>query len=168
MRNKESETGQAEDMLRSIVQLGASEVHYITLYNKARAEMENGLIDVDNQDVLNAQMEKMTRYQDAINEVAELRRQMMRKLFCLFHDEKDFKDKNDEWCIIKHLGVAMYCAYESYQASDNDLDLLDTAYEINKQFSKAVSGWLGLEIVDCAACLSDALKGEKENGSSNS
>lgn len=160
MKNKMSETGQAEDMLRSIVQLGATEVHYITLYNKARAEMENGLIDVEDQEVLNKQMEKTTRYQNEINEIAELRRRMMKKLFLLFHDENDFGDKNDEWCVIKHLAISMYCAYESYQASDNDLDLLDIAYEINKQFSKAVSGWLGMEIMDCAACLSDALKGE--------
>lgn len=160
MKNKMSETGQAEDMLRSIVQLGATEVHYITLYNKARAEMENGLIDVENPDILSAQMEKTSRYQNEINEIAEIRRRMMKKLFLLFHDEKDFEDKNDEWCVIKHLAISMYCAYESYQASNNDLDLLDIAYEINKQFSKAVSGWLGMEIMDCAACLSDALKGE--------
>lgn len=162
MKNKESETGQAEDMLRSIVQLGTAEVHYITLYNKARAEMENGLVDVDNQDVLNAQMEKMTRYQNAINEVAELRRRMMKKLFQMFDGDKD------EWCVIKHLGVAMYTAYESYQASNNDLDLLDLAYDINKQFNKAVTAFLGMEITDCAACVSDMMKGEKENGSSNS
>lgn len=160
MKNRMSETGQAEDMLRSIVQLGATEVHYMTLYNKARAEMENGLIDVENPDILSAQMEKTSRYQNEINEIAEIRRRMMKKLFLLFHDEKDFEDKNDEWCVIKHLAISMYCAYESYQASNNDLDLLDIAYEINKQFSKAVSGWLGMEIMDCAACLSDALKGE--------
>ena len=154
MKNKESETGQAEDMLRSIVQLGASEVHYITLYNKARAEMENGLVDVDNQDVLNAQMEKMTRYQDAINEVAELRRRMMKKLFQMFDGDKD------EWCVIKHLGVAMFTAYESYEASDNDLDLLDIASEINKKFNKAVTAFLGMEVTECSACVSDMLKGE--------
>lgn len=154
MQNKMSETGQAEDMLRSIVQLGATEVHYITLYNKARAELENGLIDVENEDILNAQTDKMDRYQNAINDVAELRRKMMKKLFEMFDGDKD------EWCVIKHLGVAMYTAYESYQASDNDLDLLDIAYEINKEFTKAVSAFLGMEIVDCAACLSDALKGE--------
>lgn len=154
MQNKMSETGQAEDMLRSIVQLGATEVHYITLYNKARAELENGLIDIENEEVLNAQTDKMDRYQDEINSIAEIRRKMMKKLFEMFDGDKD------EWCLIKHLGVAMYTAYESYQASDNDLDLLDIAYEINKEFNKAVTAFLGMEITDCAACVSDMMKGE--------
>lgn len=154
MQNKMSETGQAEDMLRSIVQLGATEVHYITLYNKARAELENGLIDIENEEVLNAQTDKMDRYQGEINSIAEIRRKMMKKLFEMFDGDKD------EWCLIKHLGVAMYTAYESYQASDNDLDLLDIAYEINKEFNKAVTAFLGMEITDCAACASEMMKGE--------
>lgn len=155
MKNRMSETGQAEDMLRSIVQLGATEVHYITLYNKARAEMENGLIDVENPDILSAQMEKTSRYQNEINEIAEIRRRMMRKLFEMFEGG----DK-DEWCLIKHLGIAMFTAYESFEASDNDLDLLDIAYEINKEFNKAVTAFLGMEVTDCAACVSDMMKGE--------
>lgn len=161
MQNKLSETGMAEDMLRSIVQLGATEIHYQTLYNKARAELENGIVDVENQDVLNKQTEKMDRYQSEINEVAEVRRKMMKKLFDLFDGNKD------SWCLVKHLGIAMMCAFESYQASDNDLDLLDIYYEINKEFTKAVSDFLGMEIIDCAACLSDAMKGEMKNDGNN-
>ena len=58
MQNKDSETGMAEDMLRSIVQLGATEMHYQTLYSKAVAQMENGLINVDDQKVRDTQIEK--------------------------------------------------------------------------------------------------------------
>ena len=156
MKNKDSETGMAEDMLRSIVQLGATEVHYQTLYNKAVAELENGIIDVEKDDVRLSQLEKIERYRNEINSVADVRRRMMRKLFSLFDG-----GNKDAWCLIKHLGVAMYTAFEAYQASDNDLELLDIYYDINKEFNKAVGDFLGMEITDCAACVSDYLKGEK-------
>lgn len=156
MKNKDSETGMAEDMLRSIVQLGSTEVHYQTLYNKAVAELENGIIDVEKDDVRLSQLEKIERYRDEINSVADVRRRMMRKLFTLFDG-----GNKDAWCLIKHLGVAMYTAFEAYQASDNDLELLDIYYDINKEFNKAVGDFLGMEITDCAACVSDFLKGEK-------
>lgn len=156
MKNKDSETGMAEDMLRSIVQLGATEIHYQTLYNKAVAEMENGIIEVDVKEVRDKQLDKIAYYRDEINSVADVRRKMMRKLFSLFEG-----GNKDAWCLIKHLGIASMTAFEAYQASDNDVEMLDIYYEINKEFNKAVSDFLGMEIMDCAACLSDALKGEK-------
>lgn len=157
MKNKESETGKAEDMLRCIAQLGTTEVHYQTLYFKARAELENGLIDVSDEETLQAQMAKMDRYQDATQHIADLRRKCMKKLFDMFGD-----GNKDEWCVIKHLAIAEETAFEVWQASDNDLSLLDIAYDINKQFSKAVSAFCGVEIVECAACLSDELKAKGE------
>ena len=156
MQNKDSETGMAEDMLRSIVQLGATEIHYQTLYNKAVAQMENGLIEVENDEVRVSQIEKIRRYQDEINDVADLRRRMMRKLFSLFDG-----GNKDAWCLIKHLGIASMTAFEAYQASNDDSELLDLYYDINKEFNKAVTEFLGMEITDCSACLSDFLKGEK-------
>lgn len=156
MKNKDSETGMAEDMLRSIVQLGATEIHYQTLYNKAVAELENGIIEVENDDVRIAQLDKIRHYQAEIGDVAEVRRRMMRKLFSLFED-----GNKDAWCLIKHLGIASMTAFEAYQASDDDVELLDLYYDINKEFNKAVTDFLGMEITDCSACLSDFLKGEK-------
>ena len=156
MRNKDSETGMAEDILRCIVQLGATEVHYQTLYNKSRAELENGLIDVADDDIRISQLDKIEYYRAEANDVANVRRQMMRKLFSMFDGNKD------AWCLIKHLGVAMYTAFEAYQASDDDSELLDIYYDINKEFNKAVADFLGMEITDCAACLSDFLKGDKK------
>lgn len=154
MQNKDSETGMAEDILRCIVQLGAAEVHYQTLYNKARAELENGLIDVADDDTRISQVDKIEYYRSEINDIADVRRRMMRQLF------KRFKGNKDAWCLIKHLGVAMYTAFEAYQASEDDAELLDTYFDINKEFNKAVADFLGMEITDCAACLSDFLKGE--------
>lgn len=158
MKNKDSETGMAEDMLRSIVQLGATEIHYQTLYNKAVAELENGIIEVENDEVRLSQLDKIARYRGEINSVADVRRKMMRKLFSLFEG-----GNKDAWCLIKHLGIASMTAFEAYQASDSDLELLDIYYEINKEFNKAVTDFLGAEITDCAACVSDFLKGEKVN-----
>lgn len=156
MKNKDSETGMAEDMLRCIVQLGATEIHYQTLYNKARAELENALIDVSDDNTRISQVDKIEYYRDEINDIASVRRRMMKHLFNMFDGNKD------AWCLIKHLGVAMMTAFESYQASNDDLDLLDIYYDINKEFNKAVADFLGMEITDCAACLSDFLKGDKK------
>lgn len=156
MKNVDSETGMAEDMLRSIVQLGAAEMHYQTLYNKSVAQLENGLIEVENDDIRMNQLDKINRYREEINDVANVRRAMMRKLFSLFDG-----GNKDAWCLIKHLGVASMTAFEAYQASDDDAELLDLYYDINKEFNKAVTDFLGAEITDCAACLSDFLKGEK-------
>ena len=157
MKNVDSETGMAEDMLRSIVQLGATEMHYQTLYNKSVAQLENGLIEVEKDEVREKQLEKINRYREEINDVADVRRKMMRKLFSLFDG-----GNKDAWCLIKHLGVASMTAFESYQASDDDAELLDLYYDINKEFNKAVTDFLGAEITDCAACVSDFLKGGKE------
>ena len=143
-------------MLRSIVQLGSAEMHYQTLYNKAVAQLENGLIDVENDEIRLSQLDKINRYKEEINDTADLRRRMMRKLFSLFEG-----GNKDAWCLIKHLGVASMTAFEAYQASDDDVELLDLYYDINKEFNKAVTEFLGAEITDCAACLSDFLKGEK-------
>lgn len=154
MQNKDSETGMAEDMLRSIVQLGATEIHYQTLFNKYRAELENGIIDVSDDDIRIAHIDKMEYYRGEISDVAELRREMMRKLFSMFDGNKD------AWCLIKHLGIASMTAFEAYQASNDDSELLNIYYDINREFNKAVTDFLGMEITDCSACLSDFLKGE--------
>ena len=156
MRNADSETGMAEDLLRAIVQMGSAEMHYQTLYNKACAEMENGLIKVEDEEVREKQLEKISRYKDEINATADLRRRMMRKLF------KTFKGGNkDAWCLVKHLAIATETAFEAYQASDDDVELLDLYYDTNKEFNLAVTDFLGMEITSCSACVSDALKGEK-------
>ena len=131
-------------------------MHYQTLYNKSVAQLENGLIEVEKDEVRKKQLDKINRYRDEINDVADVRRKMMRKLFSLFDG-----GNKDAWCLIKHLGVASMTAFEAYQASDDDAELLNLYYDINKEFNKAVTDFLGAEITDCAACVSDFLKGEK-------
>lgn len=167
MRNEHSESGMAEDLLRSIVQVGCAEVHALTLYNKSTAELDNGLIDVTDAEVVQKQIQKIEMFREDIEDYAQLRRRMTKALFDLFDNEN--KDKN-MWCQIKHLGIAMYTAFETYQASDNDPELLLIAYDTNKAFTKAVTRFLGVEITSCASCMSDALKAEikgEEDGTDN-
>lgn len=156
MKNKFSEVGMAEDLLRSIVQMGCAEVHAQTLYYKATSELDNGIVDVTDSDAVHEHLEKIEMFREDIDNYANLRRRMMRSLFEMFDNEK--KDKN-MWCQIKHLGVSAYTAFETYQASEQDPELLLIAYETNKAFIKAVTRYLGVEISDCASCLSDSLKG---------
>lgn len=159
-RNQNSEIGAAEDLLRSIVQMGCAEVHAQTLYYKATSELDNGIIDVTDSEAVQSHLEKVEMFREDIEDYANLRRQMMNCLYEMFDNEK--KDKN-MWCQIKHLGVSAYTAFETYQASDQDAELLLIAYETNRAFVKAVTRFLGVEISDCASCLSDSLKGTEED-----
>ena len=163
--NKSSEVGLAEDLLRSIVQMGCAEVHAITLYFKIESQLEHGLVDVTDPDILHKTLEKADMFREDINTYADLRRRMTKALMNMFENNDPLM-----WCQIKHLGIAYYTALETYQASDDDSELLVLAYESYKAFAKAVTRFLGVEITECASCLSDALKATtkgEDDGSSN-
>ena len=151
--NREAEVGYAEDLIRAYVQFGCAEIHAKGLYEKANAELENGLVDTTDGDVLTKQLEKLGQYKNDINNYANLRRSMMRKLFSLFEGDRDM------WCQVKHLGIGAMCLFEAYEGSEDDGDLLNMAYEANREFVSAMSRFLGIEWTDCAACISDFLKG---------
>lgn len=158
-KNRDSEVGMAEDLIRSYVQFGCAEIHAMGLYYKITAEMENGLVDVSIPKVLNECIEKADGYQQDIATYAGLRRDIMRQLLAMFEN-----GNKDMWCQAKHLGIGAMTLFEAYEASDDDPVLLNLAYEANRAFVSAISRFLGVEITDCAACLSDALKGtEQEN-----
>ena len=152
-KNVQSSSGIAEDLIRAIQQMCCSELHLITLYEKTVAEMENGLVDVSDQDVLNEYVDKAENYKEDIIEATNIRRQMMSKLFSMF----DGGDK-DVWCMFKPLSSATYCAWEVYLASDDDPELLSIAVDTNKMFTRFTTQFLGMEITDCASCLNDMLK----------
>lgn len=158
-RNKDSEVGMAEDMIRSFVQFGSAEIHAKGLYEKATAELENGYVNVEDNEVLQKHLDKCEQYRLDIETYANLRRSVTRKLFSMFDGDKD------AWCLVKHLGIGAMTLFEAYEASDNDLELLNMAYDANKAFVLAMTRFLGVEISDCAACLSDSLKGvtDEEN-----
>lgn len=155
-KNPLSSSGSAEDLIRAFVQMGCAEVHLKTLYEKTLAEMENGIVDIEDAEVRKEWMAKAESYREDLIESANLRRRMMSACFDMF----DGGDQ-DVWCMVKHLGIANYCAWETWQASDDDPELLDIAVESNKLFTKMLTQWLGMEITSCASCFVDMMKGKE-------
>ena len=152
--NLMSESGIAEDIIRSYVQFGCAEIHAKSLYEKTIAELNNGLIDVEDSEAVQKHLERAEMFKEDINTYAEMRRDIMRKLLEMFPNG----DKS-MWCQAKHLGIGMMTLFEAYQASDDDVALLHLAYQANEAFTLAISRFLGVTITSCSACLSDALKG---------
>lgn len=148
MKNVHSSDGIAEDMIRSFIQFGCSEIHAKTLFEKINAKLNNGLIELDEA------LPKIELYQSLIDKYSELRRGVMLKLFDMYDGDKDV------WCLVKHLGIGMFTSFEAYQASDNDARLMEIWLDANSAFTEAMSIFLGIEITDCAACFADMLKGE--------
>lgn len=154
MKNTMSESGVAEDLIRSYVQFGCAELHAKTLYEKTIAELNNGVVNVEDSEVVQNHLERAQMFRDDINAYAEMRRNIMRKLLEMFPSG----DKT-MWCQAKHLGIGMMTLFEAYQGSDDDAELLHMAYEANESFTLAMSRFLGVEITSCASCFADALKG---------
>lgn len=157
MENKNSTSGIGEDIIRGIAQLGSAEMHLKTLIEKAEAELENGIVDVENPDEVNAHIEKLRDYTEEIIEIAQLRRETMLYLYEMYEGDKD------AWCLVKHLAIANMTIFEAWQASDSDPKLYSLAIKTNKSFVKAITRFLGAEVTDCSSCLSDFLKAKGEN-----
>lgn len=155
MANIQSD-GAAEDMIRAFVQVGCAEVHMKTLLEKYNAELEEGIIDIYDKEVVDKQLEKIEETTKEVNDLAEVRRGIMLRLFDMYSGDKDY------WCVVKHLGIGAYTLFEAYQASDDDSELLNLALEANKRFIKALTHFLGVEVTECAACFADILKARKE------
>lgn len=151
--------GATEDLIRTFQQMACTEGHLKTLIEKYQSEMQNGLIEIENDDVRTKHAEKLNDAVDELNDIAELRRVVMLKIMNGYDDA----DKN-YWCVVKHLSVASHCAFEAYQASDNDATMLNIWLMANAKFVKAMTRWLGTEITECAACFSDIMKGERRDG----
>lgn len=156
-KNKYSSDAIGEDIIRSFTQLICSEGHLKTLIEKKTAELENGIIDNDNSEEVCKALDAIDNYREELDSIAMLRRNMMKKLYDMFESENS---DLTYWCQVKHLANSAYCAFEAYQASDNDADLYHMAIEINKQFIRALTHFLGIEITTCASCFHDAMKGE--------
>lgn len=154
MKNVNSTSGIGEDMIRTIINLCAAELHLKTLSEKTLAELENGMVDLDDPEQVNVHIEKANAYCEDMVEAADLRRRTMKALFDMFDGDKDM------WCMVKHLGGASMTAWESYLASDDDPNLLELSVDTNKAFIKALTRFLGMEITSCASCFSDLLKAE--------
>lgn len=154
-RNIQSD-GTAEDIIRAFVQVGCAEVHAKTLMEKYNAQLENGLIDLDDNGAVLRQTDKITAITEEMNNLAELRRSLMLRLFEMYDGDKNY------WCLVKHLGIGAYTLFEAYQASEDDTELYTLALEANSRFVNALTHFLGTEITSCAACFSDMLKPQND------
>ena len=155
MRNPNSSDTMAEDLIRVITQLTCAEGHLKTLLEKATAELENGLIDVENEDELEKQLFKIDVIKSEIGDAAQIRRKSMKKLFDMYDGDPTW------WCMVKHLASASYTAFEVWQASDDDPELLAIAIDTNKRLVTAITMFLGMEITDCSSCLGDMIKAKE-------
>lgn len=153
MKNTNSTSGIAEDLIRSFVQVGCGELHLKTILEKRVSEIENGMIEEKD---IPKTIERINEIKEEISELAEIRRSQMLTLFNMF----ECGDK-EMWCMVKHIGLASFTAWETYQASDDNAELLSQALDLNKQFIKYTSRFLGFEVEGCASCFSDMLKAEK-------
>ena len=143
--------GAAEDMIRAFVQIGCAEIHAKTILEKAEAEMEEGIIDLEDSEAVERQMKKISDIEEEMNDLANLRRRTMLRLFDMYDGDKDY------WCMVKHVGTGAYTLFEAYEAT-GDPSLYELALDANKAFIRALTHFLGTEISDCAACFSDLLK----------
>jgi len=157
MENKHSTDGIAEDIIRSFVQIAVLEMHTKTLLEKRVSELESGMIDEGDIEI---QLEVIKTLEIEIHELAEIRRGDMLYLYEMYGNMGD----KEQWCSVKHLGIAMMTAFEAWQASDNDSFLLRAALKKNQHFIRSLSAFLGLEITECAACFADILRMEKKEG----
>lgn len=151
MENKYSTSGIGEDIIRSFTQIASAELHAKTLLEKRISEVENGLIS---EEEIPDNLEKIEALKDEIDDYANIRRSQMLYLYNSFGGKGD----GEQWCLVKHLSMAMYTAFEAYQASDRDPELLNIALEINKKFIEACTKFLGVEITSCASCFADIMK----------
>lgn len=155
MKNINSSDGLAEDLIRSFIQLAVAEQHIKTLIEKRVSELENGIINTQDTEELNKNFEATKDLRTDLEVYAEARRADMRFLYELYGG----RGNKEMWCLVKHGAVAMYTAFEAYQASEMDEELLDMALNKNRLFIKALSRFLGVSVTECAACFADILKG---------
>lgn len=159
-KNSNSTSGLSEDLVRSFIQVGCAELHLKTLLEKRISELENGMVKEEN---LSKHIETISDIESDMEELAQVRREEMLYIFNAFGGNGD----REQWCMVKHLGLASFTAFEAYQASDSDPDLLHMAVELNKKFIKAMTKFLAFEITDCAACFADMMKGENNDKTDN-
>lgn len=160
MENKHSSDGIAEDIIRSFTQLTCSEGHYKTLIEKRLSEFENGMVKENEITKTRNEIEEMKQ---ELSDCAQIRREEMLYLYTLYGG----KGNKNYWCLVKHLSLGMYTAFEAWQASDDDPDLLYFYKLINQRFIHVLTKFLGITVTECASCFGDILKAELESEDEN-
>ena len=153
MKNINSTNGITEDLLRACSEIGCTEQHIRSLIIKYESQLENGIIDTANDEITSSHLDKIARLDKQLENLAEVRRDIMRKLIKMHPN-----GNQDLWCNIKHLNNASNFIFEAYQGSDRDTELYSLLLDIERERTLTISEFLGTEIKPCASCLDDMLK----------
>jgi len=148
--NQNSTDGFYEDIIRSIVQMSAMELHLKTLIEKIFSELQTA--EVEQMVLLNQELSDL---KTELAEVTDVRREDMLLLYGLFGCVGDAK----QWCSVKHYAMASITAFEVYQADASAL-AFDQWQRKNSLFIRSLSKFLGIEVTECAACFGDIIKAE--------
>lgn len=164
--NINSSEGALEDLLRTFVHLACTEEHLKANLTKNTADMELGKVEIDEFNEIE---------EDILSDlfaVTELRRNVELRLYSGAGGDPENPEPRliKKWCMLKHLAIATFTAFEYFQ-STQDINDYDTYFKINKLFTKSVSAFLGITVTSCASCFSDFLKAkgaEVENNKEDS
>lgn len=148
--NKHSTEGALEDLIRSMVQMCCTELHEKTNLERLNADLELDrieLIEFDN---------KESELIESLKTITTIRREQLLLIYNLAGGAGD----KTQWCKIKHLAMAMYTAFEAYQAID-DPALYESYLKINKVFIETLTKFMGMEVTQCASCFTDMIKAKE-------
>lgn len=153
--NKHSTDAITEDVIRSFVQVSASELHLKTLVEKRDSELDNDLVDFE-EISFQEFVENIEDLKEELIRVAAVRRELMLYIYRLHGGVGD----KERWCQIKHYGMASITIFEAWQADPKCELLYNHWQELNALFVGSLSRFLGIEITECASCFGDMMKGE--------
>jgi len=150
MKNTRSSVGVIEDMLCGLMHDVATENHlriklnYLNREMRLKSEAGEDVSDL-NEDFYNTQT--------SLELTTELRRSRMRLI-------QDTVGETDDkmWCTIKHQSLSLQTAFEQWQDNFEDYGRYEFYLKAQELYTRCVSAWLGFEVQECAACLSDMLK----------
>lgn len=160
-KNEKASNGIIEELVRAMIQVGCCEIHTKTLIEKYEAQLSNGTIDIDDEDVVIEKNNQIEREDKKLKSYAYYRRKIMNEILDIGEEISKKKGNHDLWCKVKHGGLAMMFVFESYQASNekHEINLYDIWLGLNQLFIGELSEFIGLEWTDCASCFGDMVQG---------
>lgn len=123
------------------------------LHAKTALEKQQQLLTEVDDSQLSSALEQVLKAERRLKTITDLRRKSMR-IISTYAEELN----PEMWCEVKHSAMAMYTAFEVYQAEETT-ELYDFYIENNQLFIETMSDFLGFDIPPCASCFSDRLKG---------
>lgn len=148
--------GVVEDLLIGVANSVCVEMHQMAIINSIQRDIENAREENDQTELIKAD-EHMQRALKRLDDITDQRRKKMKYI----EDNFSLEDGDERyWCLLKHHSANTVISFEVIQAGE---DLLDVFISERNTLAEIVSEWLGIEFMDCMACLSDKLKEGVEN-----